>query len=324
MKVLITDYVGDADLERNLFTIAGIETVVAQCRNAEEVADATSAPTAIMTAKTPITASVFKAFPELKLITSFGASVEHIDLAAAKKHRVWVTNVPEYHAEETAAHTLGMALSLIRNLTFSDRAVRTGVWSIPDSPVLKRPSLLTLGLIGIGRVGSLVARLAAPCFGKILGHDPHLAANRWPGEITKVALSQLLRDSDVVSLHIPLNDKTNNYLDADAFKQMKQGSFIVNTSHGQHVDWRALQAALDSGHIAGAALDVAPQEPPAVDHRIVQHPRVMLSPHTAYYSRESDQDCRRKAVINILSWWKDGFPPNVMVKGKKGVALGSG
>lgn len=321
MKVLITDYEGEADLERNLFTIAGIETVVAQCRNAEEVAAATNAPTAIMTGRAPITSSIFKAFPELKVITSFGASVEHIDLAAAKKHRVWVANVPEYHTEEAATHTLGMALSLIRNLTFYDRAVRAGEWNVLDTPILKRPSLLTLGLIGIGRVGSLVAQMAAPCFGKILGHDPYLPAKQWPGGITKVSLSQLFHDSDVVSLHIPLNDKTINFLNADAFGKMKQGSFVVNTSRGQHVDWEALRAALDSGHVAGAALDVAPQEPPAVDHPLVQHPRVMLSPHAAYYSRESNQDCRRKAVINILSWWKDGFPPNVMVKGKKGVPL---
>ena len=321
MKVLITDYEGDADLERNLFTIAGIETVVTQCRTAEEVIASTNGAIAIMAGMAPITNAVFEAFPELQVVTAYGVGVDHIDLQAAKKHRVWVANVPDANNEEVATHALAMALCLTRNLAFYDRAVRAGVWNALDAPRLKRPSLLTLGIIGVGRIGSILARIAPPCFGKVLAHDPYLASNLWPSGITKTSLSDLLRDSDVVSLHMPLNEETTNYLNADTLGQMKPGSYVVNCSRGRHVDWDALLQALDSGHIAGAALDVAPEEPPRADHPIVQHPRVMLTPHAAYYSLESDLDGRRKAVINVLSWWKDGFPSNVIVKGKKGVPL---
>lgn len=321
MKVLITDYAGDADLERNLFTIAGIETVVNQCRTGEDVISSTSGVTAIMTGGTPITAEVFAALPELKVISTYGVGVDHIDLKAAKQHRVWVANVPDTNNEEVATHALAMALSLTRNLTFYDRAVRTGVWNALDAPVLRRPSLLTLGIVGLGRIGSTLARIAPRCFGKVLGHDPYLASKKWPNEVTKVTLRDLLKNSDVISLHVPLNEETTDYLNVDTLGQMKPGSYVVNASRGHHVNWDALLEALNSGHIAGAALDVAPQEPPPIDHPIVQHPRVMLSPHAAYYSLESDQDSRRNAVLNVLSWWKDGFPPNVIVKGKKGAAL---
>lgn len=321
MKVLITDYVNDANLERNLFTIAGIETVVAQCRSPEEVIAAADGAECFIAPVAPITREVFEAVPELCLITVSGVGVDHIDLEAAKKHRVWVANVPDANVEEVAAHAFAMCLSLIRNLPIYDRAVRAGTWDAAAHGILTRPSMMTLGIAGLGHIGRIVARLAQPCFGKILGHDPFVDTKSWPEGVVKVSKSELLAGSDVMSLHMPLTAENKNFINPDSIAQMRPGSFIVNCSRGPLVDVDALHDALENGHIAAAALDVMPVEPPPTDHPVVQHPRVLITPHAAYYSEQSDEETRRKAVINILSWWKDGYPPNVIVKGKKGVPL---
>ena len=321
MKVLITDYVKDANLERNLFTIAGIETVVAQCRSAEEVITVADGAACFIAPVAPIPREVFEAMPELRMITVGGVGVDHIDLEAAKKHRVWVSNVPDANIEEVASHAFAMCLSLIRNLPVYDRAVRSGAWDAAAHGTLTRPSMMTLGIAGLGHIGRIVARLARPCFGKIVGYDTFVVKKNWPEGIVKVSQAELLSRSDVISLHMPLTSENKNFINADSMAQMKPGSFIVNCSRGPLVDMDALHDALEDGQIAGAALDVMPVEPPPTDHPIVQHPRVLVTPHAAYYSEQSDEETRRKAVLNVLSWWKDGYPLNVIVKGRKGVPL---
>ena len=120
---------------------------------------------------------------------------------------------------------------------------------------------------------------------------------------------------------MPLTVENTHFIDASSLSQMQRGSYVVNVSRGALVDVDALHAALEDGQLAGAALDVMPVEPPPTDYPILQHPRLLVSPHAAYYSEEADEETRRKSVINILSWWKDGYPPNVIVKGKEGVPL---
>ncbi len=319
MKVLITDYVRHVNLERNLFTIAGIETVVSQCRTAEEVIAVADGADCFVAPEASITREVFAAMPDLRMITTCGVGVDHIDLEAARKHGVWVSNVPDANIEEVAAHAFAMSLSLIRNLPSYDRAVRSGTWDATAHGTLTRPSMMTLGIAGLGHIGRILAKLAQPCFGKILGYDPFV--DTWPEGVVETSHAELLADSDVISLHMPLTSENTNFINADSLAQMKPGSFVVNVSRGPLVDVDALHDALEDGQIAAAALDVMPVEPPPTDHPIVQHPRVLITPHAAYYSEQSDEETRRKAVTNVLSWWKDGYPPNVIVKGKKGVAL---
>ena len=321
MRVFITDHDREPTLERNLFTIAGIETVVGQCRSAEEVIALGAGSNAMIAPVTPISREVFEALPDLRMITVGGVGVDHVDLEAARKHRVWVANVPDGNVEEVAAHAFAMALSIIRNLPVYDRAVRSGTWSAVAHGTLTRPSMLTLGIAGLGHSGRIVAKLAMACFAQILGHDPFVKAKDWPEGVVKVSQSELFAKSDVVTLHMPLTVENTHFIDASSLSQMQRGSYVVNVSRGALVDVDALHAALEDGQLAGAALDVMPVEPPPTDYPILQHPRLLVSPHAAYYSEEADEETRRKSVINILSWWKDGYPPNVIVKGKEGVPL---
>lgn len=182
---------------------------------------------------------------------------------------------------------------------------------------MRRPSTLTLGIVGLGRIGQQLAEFAQASFKQILGHDPYLPDPSWPAGIRRMELTELFRQSDVVSLHIPLTEESHRLVDHELFTQMRPGSYLVNVSRGGLVDLDALLPVLDSGHLAGAALDVLPQEPPPPDHPILKHPRVLLNPHAAFYSVEAEEEVRRKAVLNVLKWAQEDRPPYVIVEGRE-------
>ncbi|MEE8534784.1 MAG: C-terminal binding protein [Kiloniellales bacterium] len=319
MKVLLTDFgYADTKLERQMLAEAGMACAEAQCRTPEEVIRAGHDTDAFVASYAPITREVFAALPRLRFVTALGVGVDHIDVEAARENRVWVANVPDANVNEVATHALGMALALVRHLTFFDRAVRQGRWNYEGTGTLRRPSTLTLGIVGLGRIGRQLARLAEASFGHILGHDPHIPASGWPGGVERSELGPLFRRSDVVSLHLPLTEENGNLVGHELLGAMRPGSYLVNVSRGGLVDIDALLPLLDSGHLAGAALDVLPQEPPPPDHPILKHPRVLLNPHAAFYSLESEEEARRKAILNILKWAKEGRPPYVVVEGRSG------
>ena len=317
MKVLLTDYQSDdTALEQSLAEAAGLAFAAAQCRTAEEVIAAATGCGALIASYAPITAEVFEALPQLRLVSAIGVGVDHIDTAAAARQGAWVANVPDANANEVATHALAMALSMIRHVPFFDRAVRRGAWDYLATGPLRRPSGLSLGILGLGRIGRELARLAAPTFARVLGHDPWLPDAAWPADVMPRSLEDLLAESDVVSLHLPLLDGTRALLGAEALARMRPGSYLVNVARGGIVDLDALLAALDDGRLAGAALDVLPVEPPPPDHPILAHPRVLLNPHAAFYSLESEEEARRKAVANVVAWARDGRPVYVVVEGR--------
>ncbi len=317
MKVLLTDYQqADVDMERELLSAAGIEIAVAQCRTCEAVIDAAHDADAMLVQYAPITRAVIEALPNIRLVTIGGVGVDNIDVDAAREHGVWVCNVPDGSVGEVATHTLAMVLSLVRHLPLFDRSVRAGDWHHESTGELLRPMAMKLGIAGFGRIGQELARLAGPCFGEILANDPFLDASRWPGAARRVSMEVLFAESDVVSLHLPLTAETRNLVSHDLLGQMKRGSYLVNASRGGLIDTEALMAKLDDGHIALAALDVLPVEPPDPDDAIVTHDRVLLSPHAAFYSVESDVEGRRRAVENVIAWHRTGCPTNVVVAGK--------
>jgi len=229
---------------------------------------------------------------------------------------VWVCNVPDASVGEVATHALAMALSLIRHLPSFDQSIRAGNWQHTGTGELLRPVEMKLGILGFGRIGQELARLATLCFGEILAHDPFIEASRWPGSARQVSLETLFAQSDIVSLHLPLTAETRNIVSHDLLGKMKRGSYLVNVSRGGLLDAEALIARLDDGQIALAALDVLPNEPPAPDDAIVAHNRILLSPHAAYYSVQSDVELRRKAVNNVIACYRTGHPTNVVVAGR--------
>lgn len=318
MKVLLTDtQQSDTNLEREMLRAAGIECAVAQCRTPEEVIEAGQDADAFVASYAPVTETVFAALPRLRFVTALGVGVDHIDVAAARRRGLWVANVPDANINEVATHALAMALAMIRHIAFFDRAVREGRWDYAATGALRRPSTLTLGVLGLGRIGRLLAELARPSFKQLLGHDPHLAPSHWPEGVEPKDLDALFRESDVVSLHLPFTEDNRNLVDREHLAAMRPGSYLVNVARGGLVDLDGLLHHLDSGRLAGAALDVLPVEPPPPDHPVLRHPRVLVNPHAAFYSLESEQEARRKAIENVIIWAREGRPPYVVVEGKE-------
>jgi phosphoglycerate dehydrogenase-like enzyme len=314
MRVLITDSeYPNTDVERQILEPAGHHVELAQCRTPEQVAEAGREFDVLVVQYAPITREVLEALPEVRLVTRYGVGIDNIDLKAAEDLGVWVANVPDYGVAEVATHALGMALALIRHLPSYDRQVHDGEWYYRGTGVLRRPSTLTLGVLGHGRIGSRMAQMAAPCFKEVLACDPYIPDSAFPENVRRVDHDELFAQSDVVSLHVPLTEETHQMVNGHRLAQMPEASYLVNTARGAVVELDDMLAVLDSGHLAGAALDVLPQEPPPADHAVLRHPRVLLTPHTAFYSIEAEEELRRKVAVNVLDWVQKGRPTYVVV-----------
>jgi len=263
-----------------------------------------------------IDASVLDVLPELKVIATHSAGVDMVDLEAARRCGIWVCNLPDAATEEVAVHTLALTLSLVRGVTCNDRIVRLGGWSPERPETLRRPSSLTCGVVGLGRIGRRFVGLAEPIFARVVGADPGLDPSMWPAGVEQLSIEELLGVSDIVSLHLPLTPETKGMINDHLLSLLPEGAFLVNASRGALVDESALAAALDSGRLAGAALDVLCEEPPPPGSVLPHHERTVVTPHIGYLSVESRLDYVLRPVANVLAWHRSGTPLNVIVEGK--------
>ncbi|HET7729569.1 MAG TPA: C-terminal binding protein [Usitatibacter sp.] len=317
MKFLITDHdFPDVELEKALFRDAGMELVTAQCRSEDEVIAAAVGCQGVLVQYAPINARVLAARPEIRIASRFGAGYDTIDVDAAREHGVWVANSPDYGSADVATHALAMALSLVRHLPAFDRDVRAGRWHYASTGPLRRANAMTLGLLGLGRIGKRMAAAAHPCFGRVIACDPYIAPGEFASYVERVDQETLFTRADVLSLHVPLTAETRGLVNRRMLESMKRDAFLVNTARGAVVDLDALLAALDAGAIGGAALDVLPREPLDPDHPLLRHPRVLLSPHAAFYSVDGEEELRTKAAQNLIDWAKTGRPTYVVVEGR--------
>ena len=317
MKVLVTDAEYAAlDIEADVLTAAGHELLTARCTTPDEVIAAAQGVDAVIVQYAPITAEVLDALPQLRLVSRYGVGIDIVDAEAARARGVWVCNVPDYGTTEVALHAVAMLLSLLRNLTGHDREVRAGRWNYQLGGKLYRPTTLTLGVVGLGRIGRMTMRSAAPWFGRCVGYDPHLPDDAWPSGVERLGLDELFSASNAVTLHLPLTDQTRGLVGADLISRMPAGSYLVNTARGGLVDLDAALQGLEAGTLAGVALDVLPEEPPTDGHPLLTHPRALLTPHTAWYTEEAEAELRRKAALNIVDWARTGRPTYPVVEGR--------
>ncbi|MDP9252886.1 MAG: NAD(P)-binding domain-containing protein, partial [Chloroflexota bacterium] len=254
----------------------------------------------IVRSETKVTAKILDAAPRLAVVGRAGVGVDNIDVSAATAHGVYVVNAPLGNIVSAAEHTIALALTLQRRIAEADRSVRAGEWT--RSKFIGRELRgKTLGLVGIGRVGSEVARRAAAFEMKVIAHDPFATeASARAAGAQLVELDELLRSADVISLHTPLTEKTRNLINADALAKMKRSAVIVNCSRGEVVDLAALAAALEAGTIAGAALDVYPSEPLPADSPIRGARNTVLTPHIAGSTSEAQVNVAVDVVQQIL------------------------
>lgn len=318
MRFLITDFdFPDVELELGLLRDAGMEVVTAQCKSEDDVIAAAKDCDGLLVQYAPINAKVLEALPNVRIVSRFGAGFDTVNTEDARRLGVWVANSPDYGIGEVATHALGMALGLVRHIAWLDRDVRAGRWFYSSAGPIQRASDMTLGILGLGRIGKRMSYISRNVFGPIIACDPYLIDGDFPAYVQRVSKEELFRKADIVSLHLPLNDETRGIVDGRLLGLMKKGSYLVNTARGGVVALDDALAALDSGRLDGAAFDVLPTEPPEPRHAILAHPRTLLTPHAAFYSVEGERELRRKAAQNLIDWATTGRPRYVVVEGRK-------
>src|SRR6202171_4277759 len=261
-KVVLTDYVWESlDVERK--TLDGIaELVPLQTKKPEEfIAEAEDCDALLNTYAGPITAEVMARMPKCRIIARYGIGVDTIDLEAATREGIIVTNNPTYCIEEVAEHTMALMLACARKVALYDRLVRGGRWEVPPGKPMFRLEGRTLGLVGFGNIARQVAVRAAAFGMRVLFADPFVKQGQFDVPAKKAEFDELLRESDFVSVHPPLTPQTRRMINDDALGKMKPTAFLVNCSRGPVVDTDALVRALDARKIAGCALDTTDPEP---------------------------------------------------------------
>lgn len=317
-KILFSDHdYHDISLERDVLARQGIEIEVGDCRTEDDVIRAAKGMRGILLQYAPITERVVASLPELGIVSRIGAGFDTIDTAACAKHGVWVANSPDYGVGEVATHALALSLALVRNVVAWNRDVKAGTWHYTSAGPVKRASELTLGIVGLGRIGKRMAHVSRNLFRRVIAADPYLIDGDFPAYVERATLPSLFEQADVVSLHVPLNDETRGMIGSGLLASMRRGSYLVNTARGAVLDVHAALAALDRGTLAGLALDVLPREPVAADSPLAKHPRVILTPHSAFYSVESEKELRRKAAQNLATWFATGRPDYVVSPGTR-------
>ncbi|HQF63101.1 MAG TPA: hydroxyacid dehydrogenase [Anaerolineaceae bacterium] len=250
----------------------------------------------IVRGRTKVIPAVFDAASRLKVVGRAGVGVDNIDLNAARAHNVIVVNSPLATTIAVAEVTMALMLSVVREVARADATMKAGKWIKKELEGAELHAK-TLGVIGFGRIGAAVGQRAAAFGMKIIGYDPLIPADEIQRRGAKpVTMDELLAEADIITMHIPLTADSKNMLNADAFAKMKQGVYLVCAARGGVIDEEALLAALESGKVAGAGLDVFATEPPGLT-ALVSHPRVVCTPHIGAQTVEAQE----RAAVDISS-----------------------
>jgi len=257
---------------------------------------------------TKLGADVIDGMNDCKIIVTLSTGYDHIDLEAASKKGIYVCCVQNYCIEEVADHTFALLLNVARKIHRLNKLIALGRWE--DYPSVGRVHRLrgrTLGLIGVGKIGRAVADRAKVFGLEVVAFDPYVKAGSLPG-VTLTGLEDVLRRSDIISIHAGLTNETRGMISSKQFSEMKDGVFIVNCARGAVIDEKALVEALRSGKVAGAGLDVLAMEPPDPNDALLHMDEVYVTPHQAYLSAESDYDRQRIPIEEIARAWRGEQP----------------
>lgn len=270
------------------------EARIANCRDAD----------AIICEEGPFRRNVIEKLERCKAIVGYGAGYEHIDLKAATEKGIAAANTPGYGNEEVSDHALALMYACARKIVKANRIANSGLQSWNSRPLrnIYRLKGKTVGVIGVGRIGSTFARKVAALDYRVIFYDPYVSAEKGKAfGAEKVDLETLMRESDFISIHCLHNQETHHLIGRKQLEMMKPTAYIVNTARGGIIDQEELTVALESGRIAGAGLDVHEQEPPPphVRERLMKLDNVITTPHSAWYSQESMHDRQRMAAETV-------------------------
>ena len=310
-KVLVADYLSDPSIEREILgDIAEVECLLRKGPD-NVFPEAEEADALLLWHEVSLTAAAFPRLKRCRVVAREGIGMDNVDCAAAHRSGVRVTRVPDYGVDEVSNHAIGLILCLERGLNRYNTAAKASGdrWSWDLARPVARAKETVLGIIGLGRIGSATAMKARALGYSVIYHDPYKESgyDKVLG-VRAVELDELRRESDVISIHCPLTDETRGLVNAEFLSGCKRGARLVNTARGGIVDLDALEAALRSGQVAGAGLDVLPQEPPDRSHPLIAAwqkgepwaaERLVLTPHSAFYSEASIVEMRRKAALEV-------------------------
>jgi len=322
-SVVITDFTFPSlDIEEGIVRAAGAELRAGNDRSPPALAALVADADAVITQFAPIDAAVVDAMRKARVIVRYGIGVDNVDLEAARRRGIPVCNVPDYCIDEVADHTLAFILAATRQVIPNTLLVRDGSWGLAtplDSMRTLRDQ--TVGIVGFGRIGRAVAARLAPFRCGRLVNDAFVAPEtiRAAG-CTPVTLPELLDRSDIVTLHCPSTPQTRKLLDGAALARLKPGAIVVNLGRGDLVDTAALVAALERGHLAGAALDVCDPEPIPLDSPLRSLPNVVLAAHVASASPKAVRVLRETTARTAVATLRGEPLPSVV----NGVGSGGG
>jgi D-3-phosphoglycerate dehydrogenase len=307
VAILGTRYV-DFAIEEAVFAPYGIRIVGGSGASADAlVSEAGSAAVILAGARPRFDAAVIERL-SCRGIVRYGVGVESVDLDAATRAGMWVAYVPDYGTDAVALHAVTLLLAAGRRLIEADAIVKRGDWGIGDLRPLHAPRVQTVGIVGLGRIGRRVSELLEPFGFELVGHDPYTDAGVG-ASVRTTGLEDLLASSDAVTLHLPGRSDGRPLLGADELKRLKAGAIVVNTARGSLIDESELVQGLRRGTPGFAALDVFAEEPPGDVFTDVAE-RVILTPHMAWYTEESEHDLRSKAAHEALRILEGHAPVN--------------
>jgi D-3-phosphoglycerate dehydrogenase len=291
------------DIEREILEPVGAEVIVAEkdCDTEDLIIATAQDADAILVREGPVTGRVIGSLKQLKIIARYGVGVDNVDLETARRHKIYVSIVPNYGNEDVSDHAIALMMACVRTLPIRDSNVRRGIFETDIVVDIHRTTGRNLGIIGYGKIARVFHRKWRGFLpARVLVYDPFVDEETiTENGAEKVELNLLLEEADYISIHAPLTPDTRHIINESALKTMKSTAVIVNTSRGAIIDTAALAKALEKGEIFAAGIDVFEKEPLPVDHPLVSLPNVLLTPHLAWYSKESTRDLQGGAAGEI-------------------------
>ncbi len=317
-KIVVTDYeFPDLSPEQDVLAKAGLSLTAYKCQTEHDLIEACRDADAVINQYAQMTAAVLRSMEKCKVISRYGIGLNTIDVPVATSLGICIGNVPDGSLEEVSDHTIALLLSVSRGIAKFDRAVKSGLWDYTVVKPLYRTRGKTLGLLSFGRIPQRVAAKMKSFGVRTIAYDPFVDKDLAKGmDVELVDFETLCHQSDYLSIHTPLTDKTRHILDEDHFALMKPTAIVINTGRGPVIDETALIKALTEGRIAGAGLDVFETEPLKPSHPLLSLENVVLSTHAAWYSEDSELEIRSKTAQNVVEVMQGRYPtylanPNV-------------
>ena len=297
----------DVSAEAEVFQHAGYEFEWLRCTTQDEVIEKCKGAVVLLNQYVRLDKKIFEELPTVKCIVRYGVGYDNVNLKDATDYGVQVCNVPDYGTREVADQALAHMMAHVRKLTLSNQLVRKGIWDYQKNIPIYRLSECTVGIVGIGRIGSEFAKRVRALGCKVIAYDIERSNGTrcFPDFVEFVSFEELLAQSDIISVHCPRDERTYHMFGKKEFEAMKESAFIINVARGGIIDEDALLYALENNLIAGAGLDVVEHEPLTAEHPLLRFDNFTISPHAAWYSEQAANELKRKAAEEAVRFLKN-------------------